>query len=112
LAGTDLKSLSALFCFHVAYAAILMAGWNINLSTYTELLLWRIVSTIQLGTIVSAWFTMPMQIHDIVLPPNLQRIVSFAARKRDQLRGYVNLGGGPMERWYDTHPFALQLKNI
>ena len=106
-----LKSLPALFCFHVAYAAILMAGWNLDLPTYTELLLWRIASCIQLGTIVSAWFTMPMQIHDVVLPPKLQKMVTYVAKKREQLRGHVNLRGGTKERWYGTYPFAAQLKN-
>lgn len=105
-----MKSLPALFLFHVAYAAILMAGWNLDLPTYTELLLWRIASSIQLGTIVSAWFTMPMQIHDVVLPPNLQKVAIWMKRKQDQLRTRVNLHGAPMRRWYDTHPFGQHLR--
>lgn len=72
-----LRSLPALFVFHAAYVSILMAGWNLDLPTHTELLLWRIASSIQLGTIISAWFTMPMQIHDVVLSPGLQRVMSF-----------------------------------
>lgn len=55
-------SLPPLFLIHVGYAGVLMAGWNLELPSSTELLLWRIASGIQLGTIVSGWCTMPIQI--------------------------------------------------
>jgi hypothetical protein len=105
-----LKSLPALFVFHVAYASILMAGWNLYLPTYTELLLWRIASSIQLGTIISAWFTMPLQIHDVVLPSNIQKVVSFFTKNLKIFRGHANLSGAPMDHWYRTSPFAQQLE--
>ena len=38
-----------------------MAGWNLELPSYTELLLWRISSAIQLGTIILTWLSMPLQ---------------------------------------------------
>ncbi|KAF2420528.1 hypothetical protein EJ08DRAFT_653807 [Tothia fuscella] len=60
----SLSSLPYLFFFHVAYAAILVAGWNLDMPTKLELRLWRIACLIQLVTICSAWFTMPFQIID------------------------------------------------
>ncbi|KAF2014197.1 hypothetical protein BU24DRAFT_329833, partial [Aaosphaeria arxii CBS 175.79] len=51
-----LKTLPVLMFFHMSYAVILVAGWNLHLPTATELLLWRIACLIQLGTIMSAWF--------------------------------------------------------
>ncbi|KAL9106809.1 MAG: hypothetical protein Q9227_008231 [Pyrenula ochraceoflavens] len=108
-----LKSLPILFVFHVAYAAILMAGWNLDLPTRTELLLWRIASAIQLGTIVSAWFTMPLQIHDV--PPSLQKLFAFARKERQRhswMGHHHNADRAAEEgaRWYKKASIVAEMK--
>ena len=105
-----LKSLPVLFVFHVAYAAILMAGWNLELPTATELLLWRIASCIQLGTIVSAWLTMPLQIHDV--PPSLQRLFDFARKEKRKFTWQHDHSSAAEEgRWYRKASIVKSVKS-
>jgi hypothetical protein len=72
------RSLPALFVFHVGYAGILMAGWNLDTPTEIELLLWRIASSIQLGTILVGWATMPLMMEET--PAFLRRLSSFTEK--------------------------------
>ena len=58
------RSLPVLLFIHLSYAVVLVVGWHLDLPTATELLLWRVACLIQLGTIMSAWLTMPFQIDD------------------------------------------------
>jgi len=55
---------------------------------------------------------MPMQIHDVVLPPKLQKVRVWVMRKREALKGHVNLRGtkSNREKWYDRYPFGQQVK--
>jgi hypothetical protein len=55
-------SLPALFFLHLSYAGVLVAGWNLDLPSKLELILWRIASLTQVGTICLAWLTMPLYI--------------------------------------------------
>lgn len=105
-----LKSLPILFFFHMAYACILIAGWNLDLPTNLELLLWRIASCIQLGTIFSGWVTMPLHISDA--PPILRRLMRFFEERewqRTQMwkeRAAADPGG----RWYENYKVVISAK--
>lgn len=104
-----IRSLPTLFVFHVGYAAILMAGWNLELPTRTELLLWRISTSIQLGTILSGWATMPLQIQDT--PPQLQKLFSFASRERERFRTRKDRIMPTMRKWYSRGSITEEIES-
>lgn len=92
-----------------------MAGWNLELPTWTELVLWRVASGIQLGTIVSGWLTMPFGIVKedfqawmksrtwLMLPKwiNIKRWTWLCLRNRQSPRqGVITTSGNDnLEKW-------------